>query len=182
MQSPTDHYSKLKAHIAHARKILRNVDRKECRNDLQHLKLRSYVLLSHSIVEEFIEDLGLEVALNARRIFCDDGIITKALVALVTSQVLSDVKEKSKSKIGTDLVRNLDAFSEEAFNAYRATITSNNGVKPENLRKIFVPIGIDPETVDLSLVNSMKALGEKRGGLAHKFAIQQELTLRVRTH
>lgn len=177
MRSPTNHYVKLKTHIAHARKILRSVDRDECRNDLQHLKLRSFVLLVHSIVEEFIEDLGLDVALQARRLFCDDGVITKALVALVTSQVLVEVKEKSKAKIGTDLVRNLDAFSEEAFNTYRSAVSSNNGVKPDDLRKVFVPIGIDPEAVDLALVNAMKALGEKRGGLAHKFAIQQELTL-----
>ena len=170
MLSPTAHYQKLLGNIKHARKIVTRVDNEQCRNDLQHLKLRSYVLLCHSIVEEFIEDLGLEVALEARRLFANDGVITRALVALVTSQVLFE-------KIDSDLVRNLDAFSEEAFTTYRNSVSSNNGIKPDDLKRVFVPIGVDPEAVDLALVNSMKALGEKRGGLAHKFAIQQELTL-----
>lgn len=177
MDSPTPHYSKLRAHVDHARKIVTRVDPDQCKSDLQHLKLRSYVLLCHSIVEEFVEDLGLSVALEARKLFADEGVITRSLVALVTSQVLNEVKEKSRAKVGADLVRNLDAFSEEAFTTYRNSVTANNGIKPENLRRLFVPIGFDPESVDLSLVNSMKALGEKRGGLAHKFAIQQELTL-----
>lgn len=177
MESPTAHYQKLRDNVNHARKIVARVDQEECRSDLQHLKLRSYVLLCHSIVEEFIEDLGLDVALEARRLFANNEIITRSLVALVTSQVLFEIKEKSRAKIGSDLVRNLDTFSEEAFTTYRNSVTSNNGIQPDDLKRVFVPIGFDPESVDLSLVNSMKALGEKRGGLAHKFAIQQELTL-----
>ena len=178
MESPTPYYLKMLENLTHARKIVHRVDPGECGSDLQHLKLRSYVLLCHSVIEEYIEDLGLGIAMASRKRFLDDGIISKSLVGLVTAKVLDEVKrERAKSKIGLDLVRNLQIFSEEAFNQYRSGILANHGIKPENLSNIFVPIGFDPQQVDLSLVNALKSLGEKRGGLAHKFAIRQELTL-----
>jgi RiboL-PSP-HEPN len=164
--------------LKHAKKIVHRVDARECKNDLQHLKLRSYVLLCHSVIEEYVEDLGLDVALTSRKKFLDEGVITKSLVGLVTAKVLDEVKkEKAKSKISADLVKNLQVFSEESFNQYRIEIMSNHGIKPENLSNVFVPIGFDPQQIDLSLVNALKSLGEKRGGIAHKFAIKQELTL-----
>lgn len=177
MKSPSDHYKKMTRNLTHARKIVQRVDKNECKSDLQHLKLRSYVLLCHAVIEEYIEDLGLDIALKSRRSYMEDGSISKSLVSLVTAKVLEEIKDKKAKRISSDLVRNLDLFSEEAFNLYRSGLASNHGIKPDNLAKIFVPIGFDPEAVDFALVNALKALGEKRGGLAHKFVIRQEMTL-----
>lgn len=176
MQSPTSHYVALKANVDHARKLVKGVDPLSCSSDLQHLKLRSYVLLCHSIIEEYVENLGRDVALEARKKF-KSGSITKALVALVASRVLDEIKEKSRKKVSSDLVRNLDVFSEEAYTTYKNAVDSNHGIQPDDLLAIFAPIGFDPAEINLPLVNAMKALGEKRGALAHKFAITQQLTL-----
>lgn len=178
MDSPTPHFTKMLGNLKHARKIVYRVDPAGCKNDLQHLKLRSYVMLCHSVVEEYIEDLGLDVALKARRILIEEGQITKALVALVTAGVLDEARqERALRKISSDLVRNLETFSEQAFNLYRGAVASNNGIKPDNLNRIFLPIGFDPSYVDFSLCNILDNLGTRRGGMAHKFVIQQEMTL-----
>ncbi|WP_089132128.1 hypothetical protein [Sphingorhabdus sp. SMR4y] len=83
METPTLLYQQMIRNIDHARKLVSNVEPNGCKTDLQHLKLRSFVLLTHSIIEEYIEDLGREVAVEARKEF-KKGKITKALVALIS--------------------------------------------------------------------------------------------------
>ncbi|GAA0468788.1 hypothetical protein GCM10009096_07120 [Parasphingorhabdus litoris] len=178
MKSPTSHYKKLKADLRKARKIVVRVDPIECKNDLQRLKLSSYVLLCHAAIEQFLEELALEAAMDARRNFKDKGRISRTLVALVAAKVLDETKaEKSKSKIGSDLVRDIDEYSKQAINLFRNTIKENHGISERNLDNLFIPIGFKPNEIDLSLVNSLTALGERRGGLAHKFVIKNEDTL-----
>jgi hypothetical protein len=178
MKSPTSHFKKMKKNLAHARKIVSRVDPAECKTPLQHLKLKSYILLCHAIIEEYIEDLGYDVAMQARQMFKNKGLICKTLVSLVASGVMDEIKNnKSKHKIGKDLVKNLEIFSTESFNKYKNIVDNNHGIKLENLSSVFVPIGFDPEAIDLALVNQLSAFGEKRGGVAHKFAIREEATL-----
>lgn len=178
MKSPTVHFRKMRKNLAHARKIVSRVDPTECKTPLQHLKLKSYILLCHAVIEEYIEDLGYDVAIKARQMFKSKGLICKSLVSLVASGVMDEIKNnKSKNKVGRDLVKNLEVFSSESFNRYKNIVDNNHGIKLENLTAVFVPIGFDPEAIDLALVNQLSAFGEKRGGVAHKFAIREEATL-----
>ena len=178
MKSPTSHLKKMKRNLVHARKIVSRVDPAECRTPIQHLKLKSYILLCHAIIEEYIEDLGYDVAIRARKMFKSKGLICRSLVSLVASGVMDEIKsDRSKHKVGKDLVRNLEVFSLESFNRYKSVVDNNHGIKLENLAAVFVPIGFDPESVDQALVNQLSAFGEKRGGVAHKFAIREEATL-----
>tara|TARA_B100000678_G_scaffold243730_1_gene215491 strand:+ start:1695 stop:2339 length:645 start_codon:yes stop_codon:yes gene_type:complete len=175
---PTEHYIKLEKHIAHARTIVRGVDLHECKTDLQHLKLQSYILLTHAVIEQYVEDLCLEIAKEARSRFSKKNVITQALVGLIAAQVLSEKSSgRASKKIGSELVRNLDDFSKEAFNKFNEVVKSNHGIKAENLKSLFHPIGIDPIDVDLALVNALESFGTTRGGIAHKFAIKRENTL-----
>ncbi len=172
------HYDNFVRNLKHAKKIVRAVNIHECTTDLQHLKLQSYILLTHAIFEEYVEDLCSHVALEARTVFAREGRITKALVALIAAQVLeARAGGKGSRKIGSELVRNLDEFSKQAYNSFIDVIKNNNGIKPDNLRTLFLPIGVDPFEVDTALVNAMDAFGTKRGGIAHKFAIRRENTL-----
>ncbi|MCJ8191067.1 HEPN domain-containing protein [Sphingomicrobium aestuariivivum] len=178
MTAGLSQYESLKKNIGHAKKIVAGVDPHECKTDLQHLKLQSYIFLCHAIIEEYVEQLCLEVAKAARVQFVEEGLITKALVALIAAQVLQERGSgKASKKIGSELVRNLDEFSREAFNRFNSVVSSNNGIKKENVRALFTPIGVDPMHVDTALVNAMDALGTERGGIAHKFAIRRESTL-----
>lgn len=177
MKSPTPHYRALLRSVNKAKLITRGVNKLGCETDLQHLKLQSYILLCHSALEQYIEDLGLSAAQAARTIFARSGTITRTLVALISSKLIHDLPEKSKARISTELLSNIDQFSEEAFNRYRGIVSNNNGIVKRDQQKIFVPIGVDPETVDLVLMNNLHAFGAKRGDVAHKFRVQRTDTL-----
>lgn len=177
MKSPTTHYKVLLGSLRKARLITGGINRLGCASDLQHLKLQSYILLCHSALEQYIEDLGMSAAHSARISFKTSGVITKTLVALISSKLIEDLPPKSKVKIASDLNSNLDEFSQEAFNRYRYVISSNNGIVHRDQKNIFVPIGVDPETLDIVLMNNLHAFGTKRGDVAHKFKVQRTETL-----
>lgn len=177
MKSPTPHYRLLIKSLKKARLITRGVNKLGCDTDLQHLKLQAYMLLSHAALEQYIEDLALDAARKARTRYTADGIITKTLLALISSKLVDDMTEKSKSKLSTDLASNVEEFSKEAFNRYLAVVKSNNGIVDRDQIKILVPIGVDPESVDVVLMNNLHGFGARRGDVAHKFKVQRTDTL-----
>ncbi len=177
MNSPTQHYVKLRESLKKAEVITRGIDRRECKTELQHLKLQAYVLLCHSALEEYIEDLGLSVAQQARSLFSNSGLITRALVALISSRLVDELSEKGKRRVTSELTTNIDQFSQEAFNRYRDAVAANNGIVARDQRRILIPIGVDPEAVDVVLMNAMHTFGARRGDVAHKFKVQRADTL-----
>lgn len=177
MRSPTPYYRSLNSSLRKAKLITGGVNNLGCQTDLQHLKLQSYILLCHSAFEQYIEDLGLAAALSARRTFTNSGIITKTLVALISSKLMTDLSERGRSKLSSDLATNIEEFSKEAFNRYRDVVADNNGIVDRDQNKILLPIGVDPTSVDLVLKNNLHAFGAKRGDVAHKFKVQRADTL-----
>jgi len=121
--------------------------------------------------------LALSAAKAARKTYTDSGIITKTLVALISSKLVDDMSEKSKLKLTSDLSSNVEEFSKEAFNKYRGVVLSNNGIVDRDQRKILVPIGVNPETVDIVLMNNLHGFGARRGDVAHKFKVKRTDTL-----
>lgn len=177
MKSPTQHYRALISSLKKARLITGGVNKLGCDTDLQHLKLQAYILLCHAALEQYIEDLALAAARAARNKYTGSGIITKTLVALISSKLVDDMSEKSKSKLTTDLSSNVEEFSKEAFNRYHAVVKSNNGIVDRDQNKLLVPVGVDPATVDLVLMNSLHGFGARRGDVAHKFKVRRSDTL-----
>lgn len=60
---------------------------------------------------------------------------------------------------------------------YHSLVSSNNGIKAKDQKKLMYPIGVDPEVVDIATVNNLDAFGDIRGKIAHRFsAIRSELT------
>lgn len=177
MRSPTIHYKGLTSSLRKAKLVTGGVNKIGCETDLQHLKLQSYILLCHSALEQYVEDLGMAAALSARSDFSKSGIITKTLVALISSKLVEDIPEKSKLKLTSELTSNIEEFSKEAFNRYRSVVKANNGIVDKDQRKILIPVGVDPESVDVVLMNNLHAFGSKRGEVAHKFRVRREETL-----
>ncbi|MHA3902814.1 HEPN domain-containing protein [Castellaniella sp. WN] len=177
MKSPTIHYRELLRSLKKARLITRGVDDLGCNTDLQHLKLQAYILLCHAALEQYIEELAFSAAKEARARYARSGIITKTLVALISSKLVDDVSTKGRMKLTADLCSNVEVFSKEAFNRYSDVVKSNNGIVDRDQRKILVPVGVDPECVDLVLMNNLHQFGAKRGDVAHKFKVQRTDTL-----
>lgn len=137
MKSPTKHYRSLVNSLKKAKLITKGVNKLGCDNDLQHLKLQAYILLCHGALEQYLEDLALSAAESARNNFIQNGSITKTLLALISSKLIDDLPEKSKSKLTSDLASNIEEFSKEAFNRYRTVVISNNGIVERDQKKDF---------------------------------------------
>lgn len=179
MRQPTKHLRKLKRSLAQAEKIASRVPEHGSITPLHHLKVQSFVLLSHAAFEEYLEELGRDTAREARRQFKSSGRVTYALVALVTAKLIDEVAlEKAKKRITEELISNLDVFSESALNRYEAVVRDNNGILERNQKNILYPIGIDPEATDTVLMNALHAYGQSRGSIAHSFSmVRTEYTL-----
>lgn len=177
MKSPTPYYRSMLKSLKKAKLITGGINKLGCETDLQHLKLQSYILLCHSALEQYIEDLGLAAAQSARSIYVNSGVITKTLVALISSKLVDDLGDRSKLKLTSELSSSVEEFSKEAFNRYRSVVHSNNGIVDRDQKKIFIPIGVNPETVDIVLMNNLHSFGAKRGDVAHKFRVQRADTL-----
>lgn len=178
MTSPSTHFKALKASLAGIRPITNNVNKLFCETPVQHLKVRSFILLSHAALEEYLENAALDIALKARTLYKSKGYITKALVGLISSGVLEEINAgKQKKKITQDVFKNIDVFSLEAYNQFVAKVATNHGIKRDNQLNLFLPIGVNPDEVDFATVAALDAFGAKRGEIAHKAKITKIHTL-----
>ncbi len=178
METPTQYFISFERALVDARLLVRGVPIEKSNTSLQHLKVQSFVLFAHAAMEEYLEAISWAVALDARKLFKDSGTICFSLVSLVASKLIGDLPEKAKKKLSQELVSNLDVFSDEALKRFRHVINENHGVTEDNQKALLLPIGIDPETFDLALMNDLHAFGGRRGSIAHSFMlIRNELTL-----
>lgn len=178
MISPTYHYENLQKSLGSLKILVSRVDPLECKNNLQLLKLQSYILLAHAIFEEFLENLVKEVAYEARTKLKDEGHISKVILGLIASGLLEEVEEKkSNRKISEKVFRNIADFSATAYTMFLQVITDNHGIKEENQKKLLLPIGLDPAIVDAATMAALHAFGTTRGSIAHNFKITREHTL-----
>lgn len=177
MNSPTPFYDAMKASLLEAKTLVDGVDPHECADDLQHLKLQGYILIVHSIFEEYLERLCREASVLARKALIDDGQITKALVALVATSVADKISDKGRKKVVSDLATNLEIFSTEAANTFDNVIKNNHGITTGDQHNLLLPLGIDLVALDVGLSQNLNSFGRKRGSVAHSFKLQREDTL-----
>jgi hypothetical protein len=176
MKSPTEQYTKLKRSLRVAERLIDGLDPIEIKSELEIMKVKSYVLICHSAFEQYIEDVCLEAAKKARVLYKHKGKITKTLVSLIASKVISDVSDKANRKLSAELASNIEIFSSEAFNRYRDIVNTNNGVTIRDLNQLLIPVGVDPSNTDVALMNTLDAFGKTRGDFAHKFTAQKLYT------
>ena len=99
-------------------------------------------------------------------------------MGLVTCGVVDEIeRKKGNRKIVEKTFRNIADFSDTAYNNFLKVIGDNHGVKTENQKKLLLPIGLDPERVDLATMAALDAYGTVRGGIAHNFKIMREHSL-----
>lgn len=178
MQHPTNHYETLLRSLDGMKPLVQRVNPLTCETPLQTLKVRSYILLSHAALEEYLEDLCKDVALQAVEKFKESKKITNALLGLVASGLLDEISVgKAKRKAKQDLFHDIEMFASEALTQFHTVIKNNNGIKRANQLSLLLPIGIDPETTDSATLAALDSYGTKRGDVAHKAKITKVHTL-----
>lgn len=53
---------------------------------------------------------------------------------------------------------------------FRKEINSNHGIKEENIRKLFGPLGYKIDEFDVSFISTLSSFGTLRGEMAHTSA------------
>jgi hypothetical protein len=175
---PASHLAQLDADILSARKIVSRVPLNECVTELQGLCLQSFIFLTHAAIEAYFEAVGIYAARRAIDRYNNEGVITKALVGLVSSKILDDIGDRARKKIAGDVASNIGTFAAAALTLYTMRVNASNGVKKENIQNLLIPIGVEAENEDIFALNELHSFGVHRGAIAHQFsAIRTEHTL-----
>ena len=176
MPTATKAYLKFKKELAAARTIVSRVPYAQNNSALHELKVRSLLLLSHSAIEEYLEDLSRQMLTEAVDQLVNNRNVTISLLALLGYHK-SNFAKKYRYPLNTP--SNYDAFVElakEAFGKHKNSIDSNHGIREKNIRGMLHPIGIDIDDFYNVLVATLDSFGQKRGAVAHRIGARTSET------
>ncbi|WP_306132767.1 HEPN domain-containing protein [Roseivivax marinus] len=169
----TDEFTALSSAIDLADRALGDTPNHDFRDDVDRLRCRSYVFLCHAALEEYLESLSLSVLQQAYDGFLEGTVSQPVVEACSYYQIrLSDVQHRSHGPLS--LKRVIFEASELALRTHRAAIKGNNGIKTDDQRKLFRPVGFDVHDFDHVLSQKLNSYGEARGSIAHLFHIREE--------
>ncbi|MBY6069529.1 hypothetical protein KUW17_22525 [Leisingera aquaemixtae] len=168
MARSSDEYKKLKKNIKTYKSILRGVPEVSNDTTLHHLKVQSYILLTHAAFEEYLEEIAKKLAAESVANFLSTRKINTCVASLVAFETVAQFSEDSSRKaIKRSVVENLNSFVAIAKRNHTNDVGDNHGIKIKDQKKILLSVGIDPEEVDAVTASVMDAFGTKRGGVAH---------------
>ncbi|WP_155908250.1 HEPN domain-containing protein [Asticcacaulis sp. YBE204] len=177
MKAPTDAYKNLISTLTQIKPILYKVPDTSCNTKIHHLKVQSYILLTHAAFEEYLERLSKDISTKAIELYNRESIISKALVSMTAYETIAQLEENNaRKKISSDVASNFSTFANLAKVNLHKQIEKNHGVRKENQRSLLVPIGIEPDDIDPLTSNALDAYGVKRGDIAHKVIITRKET------
>lgn len=144
-------------------------------SDRQLDRARGFRLLAHAEIEAFLEDIGLDKAKEAVDQWKASKKTNDALFCLVAHyHVGFDVSDEdtlgevftlsSRKKVSAEIAE----VASRALTQYGSIVSSNNGVKEENLLRLVLPIGVRKDDLDPTWITDLQEFGKKRGTLAHK--------------
>ncbi|WP_172332545.1 HEPN domain-containing protein [Mangrovicoccus sp. HB161399] len=183
MALPSEDYRKLRKNIRSYKSVLRGVP--DVSNDtvLHHLKVQSYILLTHAAFEEYLEEIAKRLVNESVSNFLTTKKINSCVASLVAFETVAQFSEEtSRKSIRKEVVENLNTFVAIAKRNYLRDVKDNHGIKIKDQKKILLSVGIDPEEVDTVTASAMDAFGEKRGGVAHTSRITTSETRSSAVH
>lgn len=169
----SNHYKKLIGDLKAFRKIISRNPHGSNDTDLHCLKVKSYILLTHAAFEEYLEEVAREILLKSVESFLTTRSHNACINCLVAFEVVAQFDEVSGRKaIRKEVVSRLNDFVVIASKNHLKEIGNNHGIKRKDQNKIFIPVGLEPEEIDLPTANALDSYGEKRGRFAHLAKIQ----------
>ena len=138
-----------------------------------NLDVRAYLLLSHAALEQFVEDLCLELMNRAVDSWESNHHLSEPLLALVAfySDCLPISENEREPEVTFfDHIRIGVEKAKTTFSSYLKR--KNNGVSVKYLRQMLLPVGLSLPT-DPRLVASLGQLASHRGDNAHKHRVSK---------
>ncbi|MFC6198136.1 HEPN domain-containing protein [Ponticaulis profundi] len=173
----------LKKSLKEVRGIAGRMGNDELETPLHKMKVKSYILLSHGVIEEYLENKSLQICEQAISELSQNKIsyCISSLVAFYKFQYPTILTHPPSVGHVTEFL--VDA-AEQCIIQHQEIISNNHGIRKKSLDRLFRPLGIDVDKVAPGLKASLDAFGQKRGTFAHgvgahvqdtKGGIRQEL-------
>lgn len=129
--------------------------------EAQKIKSASYVVLTHAAIEQYIEEWCLNILDLGRLKFSNTKKINRAIAFVMNCTAQAFPEEKPRG----------DKLSERIYDSiirHKEVINANNGLKENNLCRMFFPIGFDFDGIDPVFLPEANSFGSLRGDHAHK--------------
>lgn len=130
--------------------------------------VRAFRLLCHAEIENYIEDLALMLLDKGVKTWNQNNSANYNIASLFINS----------NKIEKEKISSIQEKSNKLFQDYRNIVKHNNGIKEENIKKLFGPLGYGIDDFDSVFISNLTSFGTLRGKTAHTGAgsqIQQAL-------
>lgn len=135
--------------------------------DKEQDQIRAMIVLSHAEFEDYFELLAQEILDSGFAHWEDKKEANKNIAALfLYNEHQADFYKQS-----------IDTIGHRAKNNFEKIISNNHGIKSENIKKMYTPLGYLMDDIDQSLCNDLDAFGKSRGGVAHTSASRTQEVL-----
>lgn len=131
-------------------------------SDAQSERARAFTLLAHAEVETYLEEMVLGYADRRVTEWIRGGPPSMCIVGLAKAAI-REVAEVDKDKRST---RDVVLLGKRQLSEYLKI--RNHGVREKQLRRMFLPIGMELTSLPLGFPQSLEAWGIRRGGFAHQ--------------
>lgn len=143
--------------------FMKNINKEENYKEYM-IFLRSYILLSHAAIEEFIEDTIKYYLNESEKIYLQDQKINSLLKwFLLKSEFSKEFQSKS-----------FEYALGKLKSQYFEIINKNHGIKKSNLEKMLFKIGIENISFE-----PFEKIGEMRGNFAHYGGKGAHMSLKI---
>ena len=130
-------------------------------NDITNLqadRLRGLRLLCHAELEDYFESVALKLLTKAEKRWVEKKIANYNLSSLF---IWHDKIDKNDTN---------DTKARMIIADYRKEIKSNHGIKEDNIKKLFGPLGYRTDDFDSTFISTLSSFGALRGETAHMSA------------
>lgn len=143
-------------------------------SDRQQDRARGYRLLAHAEIESYFEDLSKETVTEAIRKWKTSDKPSNIMISFLASYHSSwsagdevsneELIQIAKSRKNKESIAEVIRLAQSQF---AKKLKDNHGVKDKNFKTLFLPTGVDIDSLDQTWLANIDGFGTKRGEVAH---------------
>lgn len=132
---------------------------------LQEDRLRGMRLLCHAEFEDYFESIALRLLSFAEQRWIQNRVANYNLASLFIWHEKIDKHDTYETKAHMIIAD------------FRKQIKDNHGIKEDNIKKLFGPLGYEINDFDITLISTLSSFGTLRGETAHTSATKTQQSL-----
>lgn len=127
--------------------------------------LRAFEILCHAELEAYFETTALRILEKAEKKWKSKHCANYNLACLfLYAEAIKNRNFSIATMVG------------KAVTDYRRSVERNNGIKSDNIKKLYQPLGFKMDDFDSSFLSNLDQLGSQRGAFAHQSFKTIEIT------